>query len=126
MFADVSLQFAPVASSWLIAMIAVAILVAIAVGTAGMLRHHVAPKWTAALALLRVTAWALFLMMLLQPAITSTRHAEPLPELLVLVDTSRSMAHLSGSTGTRLDEVRAILGRGDFATALRERFRPHW
>ena len=126
MFADLSLHFSPIASSWLLALVALAILAAIGVGTVSMRRCHVALRWVATLGLLRMTAWLLFLLMLLQPALAWSRYQEPLPELIVLVDTSRSMAQPGAASGTRLDEVRATLAQGEFAKALGERFRPHW
>jgi hypothetical protein len=126
MFAEVAIHYAPVGPAWALIMIALAMLAAIAVGTATMLRRHAARKWAFTLGLLRVIACVLFLLILLQPSLSSTRDAQPLPELLVLVDTSRSMAQPSGGSGTRFDEVRTALERGDFATGLRERFHPHW
>src|SRR5689334_21048485 len=104
MLDDLSFHIAPVAPAWLIALLALALLAAIAVGTVVMLRRHVGPRWALALAGLRLGAWLLFLLILLQPAISSTRTVEPRPELLVLVDTSSSMAQPSGGDGTRLDE----------------------
>src|SRR4051794_26919417 len=105
MFTDVSLHCTPLGPTWLLAVLAGAILVAIAVGSVHMLRCHVARKWFMALACLRTVAWLLFVLILLQPAYSSTRYREPLPELLVLIDTSKSMAQ-PASQGSRLDEVR--------------------
>jgi hypothetical protein len=126
MFADISLHVFPIGPIWLIAAVLLAILAAIVVGTVAMRRGHVAVKWVAALACLRVLACALFLLILLQPALAWTRSSAPLPELLILVDTSKSMAAPSAKHGTRLDEVRAALQGGDVGAALAERFRPHW
>ncbi len=125
MLTDLSTQFAPVAPLWLIGLLAAAILGGIAVGTAGMLHRAVAPRWALALAALRLGAWGIFLAILLQPAVSWTGDAEPRAELVVLVDTSASMER-PGAGGTRIEEVRGKLTRGDFAEALRERFRPHW
>ena len=126
MLADMSLQFAPIASWWLLAPIALAIPVVIAIGTGIMSRRNVAPKWAVGLGLLRVCAWVLFVLILLQPAVSSVRDVPRLPELLVLVDTSQSMAHPSGAGGSRLEEVRGVLRHSEFRTALEDRFRPHW
>jgi hypothetical protein len=49
-----------------------------------------------------------------------------LPEVLVLIDTSRSMGQPAGAGGSRLQEVLRVLQQGDFATSWRGQFHPRW
>src|SRR5207237_57317 len=74
----------------------------------------------------RAAAVALFVLGLLQPVVSFTRTTAGAPELLVLVDTSQSMGLPSAAgSGSRLDEVRAILGGGP-GEALRRHYRLRW
>jgi hypothetical protein len=121
-----TIHLAPIGPTWLLVGIALAILAAVVVGSVGMYRCHVPTRWIAGLGLLRVLAWSIFVLVLLQPSFAWSRHIPMLPELLILVDTSRSMGQASRGDGTRLDEVRALLERSDLREALDARFRVQW
>src|SRR5262249_23108403 len=96
-------------------------------GTWSMLHKQVRPGWAALLALLRLIVLALVVLVLLQPVVSYSSSATPLPELLVLIDTSRSMGQPAGrGDTTRLAETLGILRAGNFATALQGRLRPRW
>ncbi|HZZ77949.1 MAG TPA: vWA domain-containing protein, partial [Gemmataceae bacterium] len=120
-----SMHFDLLLPAWLTMLLALALLGAIAYGTMTLLQKGVARKFFVILTLIRVIVFVLFLLILLQPALTYTSQAAQLPELVVLVDTSRSMGQASGK-GTRLGEVTAHLRQGEFAAALRGRYHAHW
>jgi hypothetical protein len=125
MLPDISLHFAPLGPLWLLGILATAIFTAILAGSIAMRRGNVALRWIVGLGILRLGALLLFLLILLQPALAWSRLREPLPELLIMIDTSRSMAQ-PGVNAPRLDEMRSLLLDGDFARAIDERFRPDW
>jgi hypothetical protein len=120
-----SLQFAPLWPAWLVLTLAGLLLFATAYGTAGMLVKRVRPRWVALLAGLRLAVVVIVALVLLQPVLSYTQTSEPLPEVLVLLDTSRSMGQ-PGNRGNRFDEVLTALQQGEFAGALRARFHPRW
>jgi hypothetical protein len=98
---------------------------AIVFGTLTLVRKSIPRNWVLVLSALRFGIFVLFLLILLQPAITYRSNTAQLPEMIVLVDVSQSMAR-PGSKGTRLDEVNAVLRRGEFASALKDRYHVHW
>ena len=112
---------------WSIALAAAALLVALAYGSVILRRKQVPAKWVGYLAALRTVAVLLFVLCLIRPVITRTDATERGPELIVLVDTSGSMALPAGADGsTRLDAVKHALTNNGFAAATEDRFRPHW
>jgi hypothetical protein len=126
MIADLTLQFLPLVPNWLLVLLGGALLVAILLATFGLLQKGVPVKWVATLGLLRLGAWLLFTLILLQPVLSSTRQARKLPELAILIDASASMGQPGGGDGSRLDEARTPLQQGAFAEALQQRFQLHW
>src|SRR5438128_127181 len=130
MLAQLSIDVPTLWPSWppllrLILILAVvgAFLVATILGTVWMLHKKVRPKWVAILAGIRLAVLALLVLVLLQPVVSYSRQTEPLPELVVLVDASPSMGQPGAGRGTRLQEAQSLLAEGEFATALRSRFR---
>ena len=120
MFSDTTFQFSSLWPLGLIMAAAVALAGAVVFATVVLLRKGVRPGWVTLLALLRFGAVAAFLLLVLQPVFTYTRAVEQRPELLVLVDASRSMAHAAGSgKGSRLEEVLAVCQKGKLAGAPR-------
>jgi hypothetical protein len=102
-----------------------ALLAATIFGTVTLLRKRIAPNLIITLSALRFAIFIVFLLILLQPALTYTSNVPQLPELVVLVDTSPSMAQDDGK-GTRLSEATAALRQGALAAALKDRYRIHW
>jgi hypothetical protein len=126
MIAELSIQFLPVGPRWLLLLVAGALLAAMLYGTVSLVRKGIPGKWVIALGLLRLGAWIVFVLILLQPVVASTQSVARLPELAILVDTSASMALPSDNNGSRLDEVRSHLDRGDLGGTLRKDYRLHW
>jgi hypothetical protein len=126
MLAQLSVDVSSLLPGWLTLTLAGALLAATVYGLVTMLRKKVRPRWVAVLAGLRLAILGTVLLILLQPVVSYTQTAVPLPEVLVMVDTSQSMSQPGGTGGTRLAEVLAALDQGDFSAALRSRFRPRW
>jgi hypothetical protein len=127
MLDDLSFQFSPLWPLWLTVPVVAALFLATAYGVFTLLRKKVRPRWVAVLGGLRLAVLAVVLLVLLQPAVSYTRTVEPLPEVVVFVDTAKSMAQPAGASGkSRLDEAVAALRQGELAAALRERFRLRW
>jgi hypothetical protein len=121
-----TIQFSALLPAWLIVLLAAGLLATLAWGLTVMLRKCIPPQWVMALGVLRLGVIGVFLLALLQPVLSSNRTVQPLPELLVLIDTSASMKEGGGEGKTRLQEATAVLQDGDLARALAQRFRPHW
>lgn len=120
-----SIQFNPLLPFWLSLPLIGALLAGVVYGAWMLRQKHVARNWLIGLSCLRSGVFLAFVMILLQPAFSYTRSVPQLPELLVLVDTSRSM-NRAGSRETRLEEVSALLAKGELAAALKARYRMHW
>jgi hypothetical protein len=120
-----SMQLNPLLPLWTSLPLIVALFAAIVYGAWMLRQKQVAGRWVIALTCLRLAIFAAFVLILLQPALSYSRSTPQLPELLVLVDTSKSM-NRAGSQGTRLEETTAALQKGDLAAALSERFQLHW
>ncbi len=103
-----SIQFSNLWPVWCIALLAVLFLAALAHGTVSLLRKNIPTRLVAVLAVLRLAILAVFVLALLQPVVSTTRMVEQRPELLVLVDASRSMGRAAGQR-SRLDEGIAAL-----------------
>jgi hypothetical protein len=126
MFAQHALDIAPLWPTWLIGIIASAFLIAIAYGTWTMLAKQVRPGWVAVLTLLRLLVLLIMVHILLQPSLSFSQPVASRPEILVLIDTSQSMSHPAQGDHSRLQEMLAVLDKGQFASVLTERFRPRW
>jgi hypothetical protein len=120
-----SIQLNPLLPTWLIVLLAGALLAAVVQGIVVLRIKQVPNRLANLLAGLRLAVLAVFVLMLLQPLISYSSSSTPLPELLILVDTSRSMA-APGLLGTRLDEVTGVLQKGELASALRSNHQLHW
>jgi hypothetical protein len=124
---NLSLHVVPVLPAWAVLLLSVALLAVLAHGSATLLRRQVPPRWVGILAVLRVMIVALFALVLLQPVLSYTRTAERRPEMLVLLDTSESMAQPGRVEGaTRLQEVVRALDEGGLAAELGRRFDLRW
>jgi len=119
MFGELSMQVASLWPVWLLVAMALVLLAAQVHGTVTMLRKHVAPRWVAGLTFLRLGAWIVFLMIVLQPALSWSQTQAPRPTLAVLVDVSASMKE-------HRPEIDAALSSEDFIAALESRFYPRW
>ncbi|NQU12190.1 VWA domain-containing protein, partial [bacterium] len=113
MLASLSIHLTPMLPRTAILLLGVALVLLLAHGCWVLRRKLVPGRWVTMLAVLRVLIIGLFLWCLFQPVLSYTRTEERRPELLVLVDTSRSMAGpaITGA-GTRLDVARAALRGG--------------
>ena len=122
-----SLQISPVLPGWLVMLLAGALLIAVAQGAAVMARKEIAPRWVVLLTGLRLAIVGLFVAALMQPVISTIRSTASLPEMVVMVDVSKSMG-LPGGAGskTRLEESASNLGQGELAQALTSRFSVSW
>jgi hypothetical protein len=90
-----------------------------------MLRRKLMPRrWVTILAVTRLVIVLLFALCLVQPTISYTRTAEKKPELLVLVDTSRSMSALAPGGGSRLSAAKEALS-GPLYETLSQRYALH-
>lgn len=119
MFAETSLQMSSVWPGWLLASMLAALLIALGHGVVTMLRKHVKPRWVAGLAALRMAAWLVFALCVLQPVLSWTRVETPRPALAILIDTSKSMEG-------HLPDLLAKLRQGELATAFEQRYQPRW
>lgn len=122
--ANVMLHFAPLMPAWAIACVTLCLLAVLAHGSRLLVRNRVPRRWIGLLGGLRVAVIAVFAICMLQPVISFRTTEERLPEMAVLVDTSRSMACADvAGAGSRLEAARAAVGRGPLAAALEKRFR---
>lgn len=124
---DLSLQLTPVLPVWVIVLLCAALLGALAYGSVTLIRRQVPHRAVVILGVLRVAIILLFALVLLHPVVSYTREIQRPPEMLVLLDTSESMA-LPGSTegATRLHEVIHDLDRRGLAKELATRFDLRW
>lgn len=120
-----AIQFNNLLPLWLTLPLVLALLAAIGYGTFTLARKQVARNWLVTLTSLRLGIFVLFVLILVQPAVTYTSSVRQLPELIVLVDASHGMGQ-AGENRTRLDEVKTALRQGEFAAALKERYQVHW
>jgi len=125
-------QWTPILPVWLIALVMAGLLALLAYGCRILVRKRVPAKWIAILAVLRLVIMAVFLACLLQPVAAYTRTVVQRTDLLVLVDTSKSMAAKSGtakdgpSGKTRLQAAVDTLAAGEMAGQLARQFKVHW
>ncbi|MBI2805810.1 MAG: VWA domain-containing protein [Planctomycetes bacterium] len=120
-----TIQFNPLLSFWLSLPLIAALLTAVVYGGWVLRQKQVARNWRIALTGLRTGVFCVFVLILLQPALSYTSSSPQLPEMLVLVDTSKSMSRTSAKKN-RLEDALGVLQQGDFALALRERYQLRW
>lgn len=121
-----AIHWLPVLPPWAIALIAVGLLVALGVGSFILIRKDVPRRWVAILGGWRLLIVLAFVIALCQPVLSYTDSVAQRPELIVLIDTSKSMSRPGSGSGSRLDEVAPALKSGDLARELRRRYRTHW
>jgi hypothetical protein len=122
---DLSTQFVPLLPAAAVAALSLLLLALLALGSRALLAKGVPPRWVAGLAGLRVAAVGLFALALLGPVVAYTRPAESVPGMLVLIDTSRSMA-TPANGGSRLDEIRRGLDGSGLVAALARDYPLSW
>ena len=113
------IQLAPMFSRDVIVAIVVLLLLVLTYGSWMLRRKRIPWRWVTILAVTRLVIVLLFTLCLVQPAISYTRTAEKKPELLVLVDTSRSMSAPSVAGGSRLAAAKEALSGPLFETLLK-------
>src|SRR5688572_23186151 len=118
-----SLNLNAVVPTWFVALVGVALVLLLVHGSRLLRRKNVPPNWVGVLAVLRAVIIVVFVVTLLQPVVSCSRTAEQAPDLILLIDTSRSMnAPASAEGRTRFDAARAALRAGNFRGELGERF----
>src|SRR5262249_30004962 len=111
---------------WVALVLSAGLLGVLVHGSRTLLRREVPRRWMWILAGLRVAIVVLFALVLIQPIISYNRQVQRRPEMLVLLDTSESMAEPGGTEGTsRLDEAVQKLD-GGLAAELDRRFELRW
>jgi len=123
----VAINYFPIAPAWTIALVGLALVALLAHGSSVLLAKRIPARWVAGLAALRTFAIVLFLLALLRPAIAYTRSTEQKKDLLVLVDTSRSMTGVDASPGKpRLAELRERMKLSGLEERLARSFDLDW
>jgi hypothetical protein len=122
-----SINVVPLLPPWAVAALALGLLLLLVQGSLLLLRKKVPGKWVAILGALRLAIIAVFIICLLQPVLSFTRGVKRLPDLMVMVDTSQSMANRAGSGGaTRFQEAVKNLRSSKLLGALEGRYNLHW
>lgn len=128
---QLSLNLLPVLPTWVIILVALGLIVLLAHGSLALLRKQVPPRWVAILAAVRAAIIVVFLVALLQPIASYALPTQILPDLLVLLDTSRSMgppdqgAPGSAKGKSRLDHGAASLRDRGLLAELRKHYDVH-
>lgn len=116
-----SIHLTPMFSPEIIVAVVVLLLLLLIHGS-WMLRRKLMPqRWVSLLAVTRLVIVLLFALCLVRPAISYTRTAERKPELLVLVDTSRSMSGPAAGGRSRLEVAKEALS-GSLHESLSKRY----
>lgn len=97
-----SIDWFPLVPGWGIAVMTLGLLALVAWGSSVLAAKQIPRRWVVTLGILRAVAVILFALCLLQPALSYIHGVPRPPELLVLVDTSASMAHKADDDRTRL------------------------
>jgi hypothetical protein len=122
-----AINFTPMMPPWAIAAVAALLAAALALGSRLLLRKRVPRGWVVTLAILRTIAIVVLVLCLLQPVVSYSRTAQRRPDLVVLLDTSRSMSLPADERGqTRLDAALQALRDRAVLPKLREDFDVHW
>ncbi len=118
----------PIFPLWLVVLAGLLCLAALFHGTRLLVRKNIPRALVMGLAVLRLLAILIFLLCLLRPALTYQRApVRAAEDLLVLMDTSRSMGLPAAETGgSRLEQALDVFQRGSFPAAFLERFKVHW
>jgi hypothetical protein len=121
-----SLQLGSILPLWLTWLLAAALAGMLVHGTITLLRKRIQQRWVVFLSVLRFLIVGDFLLILFQPVFSYPQEREQLPELMVLVDTSRSMGQAGGQGQTRLAEAVSVLEKPSLVNTLEKRYRLHW
>lgn len=122
-----SFNFNAVLPAWFVALVGLALVALLIHGSRLLRRKNVPARWVGVLAALRGVVIGVLVLALLQPVVSYSRQTEDGPDLLVLIDTSKSMAAPASAEGrSRLDAGRAALRAGGLLDRLGERFDVHW
>lgn len=121
-----AIHWLPILPAWAIALIAAGLLAALALGSRLLIHKEVPRRWVAILGSWRLLIVLAFVIALCQPVLSYTDSIEQRPELIVLIDTSKSMGRPGSGAASRLDEVAPALRSGELARELRRRYRTHW
>ncbi|MCE9592298.1 MAG: VWA domain-containing protein [Planctomycetes bacterium] len=124
-----SLTWVPILPVWLIAVIAAALAVLLIHGSLVLFRKKVPGRWIAYLFVLRVVAVVVLVLCLLQPTVLYRHDEERGPDLIVMVDTSKSMAtpvNADGSGPTRLRDAMDRLRSSGLEKSLSDKFTLRW
>lgn len=120
----VTFTVAPLMPAWAIALVTLGLLAVLAHGSRVLARRQVPRAWIRLLAGIRVAVVMVFALCLLQPVISYRTATRRLPEMGVLIDTSRSMACIDGPGGaSRLQAAQDLLRAGGLADAVAGRHR---
>src|SRR5689334_2867435 len=118
-----SINVVPLLPAWAVAVLGAGLLLLLAQGSILLLRKKVPGKWVTILGALRLAIIAVFVVCLLQPVFSFTRSVQRLPDLMVMVDTSQSMANRGGSGDrSRLQEAVANLRSSNLLGDLEKRY----
>lgn len=118
-----ALHPSPIIPSWAITFVTLGLLALLAYGSTLLARKQVPRPWIALLAAIRVAVIVVFVLCLLQPIISYRTTEKRLPDMMVLVDTSRSMARADGAGGaTRLETALTSLRSGTLSDSLKDRY----
>ncbi len=124
---NASLQWFPLLPIWLVLLVGGALLVLLAVGNWLLALKAVPRRWRFVLATLRVGTVVVFTLAILRPVVTLPRRVVLTPDVLVLVDASRSMDRASATgDGSRLDEVRRVLKTSPVVQGAARTKTLHW
>ena len=123
---DFTVNLLPLLPPWIIAIIAVALLVLLVHGARMLLQRHVPQRWIFLLFNLRVLIIAVFVACLLRPTVARWQEQERQPTLLVLADVSRSMGQ-AGAAGdsTRFDETTGAMFSKERLAKIRQTYDLH-
>lgn len=119
-----AVTLAPIIPYWAITSVTFGLLGLLVHGSIVLARKQVPQPWIKLLGAIRVAVILVFLLSMLQPIVSYRTREKRVPDMLVLLDTSRSMARTDGNGGaTRLETARTLVRSGGLAAALEDRFR---
>jgi len=123
----VDVTFLPLIPGWLIAAVALALFALLAHGSVVLLRKRAPGRWVVCLGVLRSVAIGLFIMCLVRPIVSYRWTVRKRPDLLVLLDTSRSMGKVVGNAdASRLRQVLREMAVSGLNDALAKTFNLQW
>jgi len=121
------LTVSPILPLWVIAALAVGLLVLLAHGCGLLAQKRVPAGWILALGGLRLLAVVLFVLCLLRPVVGVERNLSPKPDLLVMLDASASMGQkATPDSPPRLKQSVGELIRSGVTRRWYDHHRLHW